>query len=107
MTLLTSMKDLKNNKIYLTYMSQFDETAEIDLDQELSKGQRVVEMRELFSQETAQAGDAAYQRFAARFLLAKILIITVLFLLIIGVLYWGDRIRKLKTVPVERNKGLK
>ena len=101
-TLYSNVLDLKNNKIYLTYMSQFDEMAEIDLDEELAKGQRVVEMREFFSPETAQAGDAAFLRFAARFMLAKILVITILFLMIIGVMYWGYRIRKLKTVPAKR-----
>ena len=95
-TLYSNVVDLKNNKIHLTYMSQFDETAEIDLEEVFSKGRRTVEMREFFSPETAQAGDAAYQRFAARFMFAKIVVITILFLLIIGVLYLGSRIRERK-----------
>jgi len=53
-------------------MSQFVEVAEIDMLEELAQGQRVVEMREFFSPSTAAAGDAAYQRFATRFRLAKI-----------------------------------
>ena len=101
-TLYSNVLDLRNNKVYLTYMSQFDEIAEIDLDEELHKGQRVVEMREFFNLETVRAGDAAYQRFAARFMLAKILVITMLFLMVIGVMYGGYRIRKLKTVPVKQ-----
>ena len=86
-TLYQNVLDLKQNKIYLTYMAQFDETAEIDMEEEFSKGQREVEMREFFSPETAAAGDAAYQRFAARFQLAKIGVITVGILLILGLVF--------------------
>ena len=83
-TLYQNVLDLNENKIYLSYMSQYDETAKIDMEEEFAKGQRVVEMREFFSNETAVAGDAAYQRFAARFQLAKIGVITVGILLIQG-----------------------
>jgi hypothetical protein len=93
-TLYSNVLDLKNNKIYLTYMSQFGETAEIDLNEELLKGQRVVEMREFFSPETAKAGDEAFQMFAIRFMLAKILVIIILFLLMMGVIYLGYKIRE-------------
>jgi hypothetical protein len=75
-TLYSNVIDLKNRIIYLHYMSQFDEVAEIDMAQELAKGKRVIEMRELFSPSTAQAGDAAYRRFATRFALAKIAVIS-------------------------------
>ena len=92
-TLYSNVLDLKNNKIHLTYMAQFDETAEIDLKEEFAKGKRVVEMREFFSPETAQAGDAAFQRFAVRFMAAKIVVITIIFLSGIGVIYLGSRIR--------------
>ena len=95
-SLYSNVLDLKNNKIHLTYMSQFDETVEIDLDKEISKGERVVEMREFFNPETAKAGDAAYQRFAVRFMFAKIIVMMVLFLMIIGVLYWSFRARERK-----------
>ena len=70
-TLYQNVLDLKGNKIYLSYMSQYDEIAEIDMEEEFAKGQRVVEMREFFSNETAAAGDAAYQQFAARFLILQ------------------------------------
>ena len=66
-TLYQNVLDLNNNKVYLSYMSQFNEIAVIDMAEELNKGQRVVEMREFFSPETAARGDAAYQRFALRF----------------------------------------
>ncbi len=86
-TLYQNVLDLNENKIYLSYMSQYDETAKIDMEEEFAKGQRVVEMRDFFSNETAVAGDAAYQRFAARFQLAKIGVITVGILLILGLVF--------------------
>ena len=86
-TLYQNVLDLTENKIYLSYMSQYDEIAEIDMEEEFKKGQRVVEMRELFSEETAAAGDAAYQRFAFRFTAAKVGVITLALLLIIGMLF--------------------
>ena len=66
-TLYQNVLDLNENKVYLSYMSQFNEVAVIDMTEEFQKGQHVVAMREFFSPETAAAGDAAYQRFALRF----------------------------------------
>ena len=89
-TLYQNVLDLNENKIYLTYMSQYNEIAEIDMEEEFSKGQRVVEMREFLSNETAAAGDAAYQRFAARFTLFKIAVIAILaglILLLVWLIY--------------------
>ncbi len=50
-TLYQNVLDLTENKIYLSYMSQYDEVAVIDMEEEFEKGQRVVEMREFFSPE--------------------------------------------------------
>ena len=86
-TLYQNVLDLKEKVIYLSYMSQYNEIAEIDMEEEFKKGQRIVEMRELFSEETAAAGDAAYQAFAFRFQAAKIGVITLAFLLVIGITY--------------------
>lgn len=86
-TLYQNVLDLKENKIYLSYMSQYDEIAEINMDEEFEKGQRVVEMREFFSPETAATGDAAYRAFAVRFQAAKIGVITLAFLLIGGIVF--------------------
>jgi len=86
-TLYSNVIDLNNRRIYLHYMSQFDEVAEIDMAEELAKGQRVIEMRELFSPATAEAGDAAYRRFAARFTLAKAAVITVGLVLLLGLVF--------------------
>lgn len=66
-TLYQNVLDLNEGKIYLSYMSQYNEMAVIDMAEEFEKGQQVVPMREFFSQETAAAGDAAYARFALRF----------------------------------------
>ena len=86
-TLYQNVLDLSQNKIYLTYMSQYNEIAVIDMEEELSKGQRVVEMREFFSPETAAAGDANYQSFANRFFMAKGVVIAVGILLILGLVF--------------------
>jgi len=71
-TLYSNVVDLPNKAIYLNYMSQYGETAILDIAEELAKGARVVSMRELFSAETASAGDIAYGRFERRFTSAKV-----------------------------------
>jgi hypothetical protein len=94
-TLYSNVIDLKNRRIFLHYMSQFDEVAEIDMAQELAKGKRVIEMRKLFSPSTAQAGDAAYRRFATRFAFAKIAVISAGLGLLLGmVILLVSRLRK-------------
>jgi hypothetical protein len=95
-TLYQNVLDLTENKIYLSYMSQFDETAVIDMEKEFADGQQIVEMREFFSPETAAAGDAAYQQFAARFLVTKIVVISISFLLLAGMLFLV--VRKIKRI---------
>jgi len=101
-TLYQNVLDLKENKIYLSYMSQYNEIAEIDMEEEFKKGQRVVEMREFFSPETAAAGDAAYQRFAARFQLAKISVISLGILLIAGMVFLiVRRVKRNRTPAVD------
>lgn len=84
-TLYSDIIDLANNKIYLFYMSQFDEMAEIGMEEEFSKGERVVDMSDFFSPETVEAGDAAYQRFENRFTAAKVGAVAVGVLLLVGV----------------------
>jgi hypothetical protein len=64
-------------------MSQYDEVVELNLADELSKGERIVEMRDLFSADTVDAGEAAYRWFEIRFTLAKVVVIGVV-LAIIG-----------------------
>ena len=86
-TLYQNVLDLTGNKIYLSYMSQFNETAVIDIEEEFSKGERIVEMREFFSPETAANGDAAYQRFATRFLAFKVAVISAGVLLLAGMVF--------------------
>lgn len=66
-TLYSSALDLRNNRVHLFYMSQFDEMVEIDMAEEFSGGERVVDMRDYFSAETIETGDAAYRRFERKF----------------------------------------
>ncbi len=83
-TLYSNIIDLQNNKVYLFYMSQYDEMAEIDMKEAFSKGGRVVDMRDFFSPETVKAGDAAYQRFENRFTAVKVGVVAVGVLLLVG-----------------------
>jgi hypothetical protein len=53
-------------------MAQYDERVELDVAGELAKGQRIVEMRELFSPDTVDAGEDAYRRFETRFTLVEV-----------------------------------
>lgn len=94
-TLYSNIFDLKNGKIYLYYLSQYDELVDLDLTEELSKGERIVEMRDLFTSDTVDAGQAAYRRFETRFTLAIIAVVVAVLLLISGVAVFV--IRKLRT----------
>ncbi len=69
-TMYSNFADLKAGKIYLSYMSQYQELSEIDMAEELTKGQRIIKMSDLFSEETVTAGDKAYAWFETRFKLA-------------------------------------
>lgn len=64
--------DLTNGTIALNYMTQFSETIHLDIVEELQKGARIVEMRDLFSKETVAAGAAAYRQLEIRTALGKI-----------------------------------
>ncbi len=70
-TSYSNVFDLKNGTIALNYMAQLNETIHLDMMEELKKGQRVVEMRDLFSKATVEAGDAAYRQLEMRTLLTK------------------------------------
>ena len=83
-TLYSNIIDLENNKVYLFYMSQYDEMAEIDMQEAFSKGERVVDMRDFFSPETVETGDAAYQRFENRFTAFKVGAVAAGVLLLVG-----------------------
>lgn len=84
-TLYSNVIDLGNEVIYLNYMAQYGETIALDIAEELAKGERVVDMRELFSTETSEAGDLAYLRFERRFTVAKVIVIGVGVALCVGV----------------------
>jgi hypothetical protein len=94
-TLYSNIFDLQNRRIYLYYMSQYDEVVVLDLEDELAKGEHVIEMRDLFSGQTAAAGDAAYQRFETRFFTVKMIVIFGgLACFSSGVAFTTNRIRK-------------
>lgn len=76
-TLYSNIFDLKNKEIHLVYMSQYDEVVTLNLEDELAKGERVVNMDEFFSRETVEAGDAAYRQFDIRFTATKVAAIAI------------------------------
>jgi hypothetical protein len=65
-------------------MSQYDEVAKLNMAEELSKGQRIVEMRDLFTPGIAENGDASYRRFEIRFKAAQVTVIAAILAMIAG-----------------------
>lgn len=57
----------------------------LELVEEAAKGQRIVEMRDLFASDTVEAGEASYRWFEARFTMAKIAAIVTVLLRVGGV----------------------
>lgn len=84
-TLYSNIFDLKNGKIYLYYLAQYDELVDLDVAEELSKGQRIVEMRDIFSSDTVDAGQSAYRWFETRFTILKIAVVAAILVLIAAV----------------------
>ena len=76
-TLHSNVIDLKNGDIYIYYMSQYDEAVKLNIDDELAKGQRVIETRSLFPDNIAKAGDASYHAFETRFRVAQVAVIAI------------------------------
>ena len=74
-TLFSNVIDLKNGEIYVYYISQYNEVVRLNIADELVKGYRVVDARDMFSASTAKAGDASYHSFEVRFTLVKIVVI--------------------------------
>jgi hypothetical protein len=66
-TLFSNVIDLRNGEIYVYYMSQYNEAVRLNIADELAKGRRVVDARDLFSTITAKAGDDIYNSFEIRF----------------------------------------
>jgi hypothetical protein len=85
-TLYSNFIDLKEKKIYLYYMSQYQELIEINMAEELSNGQRVVNMRDMFSEETVLAGDKEYRWFEIKSTLFKIAVIVIGLAIIAGII---------------------
>jgi hypothetical protein len=87
-----------NGDIYIYYISQYNEEVKLNIDEELAKGQRVIEARSLFPNEIAEAEDASYHAFETRFFAAIALVILTGSRLVGGGIVWTTK--KLKT----RNK---
>ena len=95
-TLYSNVIDLNNMKMHLYYMSQYDEMAEIDILKELEQGQRIIDMRTLFSPGTVEAGDNAYKKFEAKMKIAIIAVFVVGGIIITGIIILIAKRRKRK-----------
>ncbi len=104
-TLYSNVNDLQNGNIYLYYMSQYDEAVQLNMDEELSKGQRVVEMRSLFAPNTVEAGDSSYRRFELRFRAFQVAVVAAGLALIVGVVVIV--VKKLRGRPRLEETGAK
>ena len=62
-TIYSNICDLKNGCVYLYYFHRFNEVVKLNLAQEFAKGERKIQTRDLFSQETVAAALAEYQRY--------------------------------------------
>jgi len=93
-TMYSNAIDLKNGVIALSYMARFDDMVYLDIDEELAKGARIEELRDRFSAETAEAGEAAYRRLAMKSRLSKAAAVVVLFALIVSAFLLVRSIRR-------------
>lgn len=69
-TMISSVTNLVSGESVFYYMSQFDEAATFNFYEEMDRGDRIVSMREFYSEATVDAGDQAYRSFERRFFLA-------------------------------------
>ncbi len=69
-TMISSVTNLVSGESVFYYMSQFDEAATFNFYEEMNRGDRIISMREFFSEATVTAGDQAYRSFERRFFLA-------------------------------------
>jgi hypothetical protein len=89
LTTYSNIFDLRARKVYLYYQGQYNEVVAFDLEQELAKGERVILLSELFSNETLQSAQTGFARYHAigqlLFVGVSIIILAVLGLLLYGV----------------------
>lgn len=104
-TLYSNIVDLTNRKIYLYYMSQYNERIELDIDEELKKGFRVVDMSSLFSKATVDTGDADYHRFEVRFTVFKVAVVATAIVLLVGIIVITVVIIKKRKKKHERKRN--
>jgi hypothetical protein len=102
-TLYSNIFDLKNRVIYLYYMAQYDEMVQLNISDELAKGKRILEMRELFLADTVETGDSAYQRFEIRSTILKVaVIVAILSMIAVGTVFGVKKFKRGKTKHVQQ-----
>ncbi len=94
-TLYSNVYDLANGDIYIYYMSQYDHVVKLNIEEELSKGKRVIPLKDLFPETISKAGDEAYRRFNLKSNLVKWSLIALVLISMVTCI-WGlnKRIRK-------------
>lgn len=70
-TLYSNIYDLPNCDVYIYYFHQFQEVVKISLSEELTEGDRVIPLIDLFSPEARAAALAAYQTYQLSAILAE------------------------------------
>jgi hypothetical protein len=76
-TIFSYVADPRDRVLYLYYFHQFDEVVALDLDEELSRGERELEIRTLFSRRTRDRAAFELARYQSSRSMAKIAIIAV------------------------------
>ncbi len=75
-----------NKMLYLTYMTQFDETIAVNVTEELSgTPYRAVPMTDYFTEETVEKGMEYYDAFKTRTIILFVLIIAAIVLIVAGI----------------------
>jgi len=94
-TLYSVILDLKNGFIYLYHMSDFDEFVRFDIGKELAKGERVLSVADLFSEQARNQADSKYRAVVIRDILLRVILFGIP-ALTIGVLLSAVLRRKIK-----------
>ncbi|MHA2296056.1 MAG: carcinine hydrolase/isopenicillin-N N-acyltransferase family protein [Candidatus Hodarchaeales archaeon] len=91
-TIYSNIYDLQKGDIYIYYFHQFGEVVNLNLSEELAKGEHVITLINLFSQKTRNAVLAEYQAYQLRASLAEMISI---FTLVLDIICLAIIVRKL------------
>ncbi|MHA2073074.1 MAG: carcinine hydrolase/isopenicillin-N N-acyltransferase family protein [Candidatus Hodarchaeales archaeon] len=104
-TLYSNIYDLVNREVYIYYFHQFQEVVKISLSEELTKGDHVVPLIDLFSSETKAAALVAYQTYQLSFMLAETISIIALVVNIVCIAVFSRKIVKRRGTSVKKDEN--